>query len=84
LGFPLVPVERTQGDSFVVPSVVHLRQNHFVAIIGQSDDFYWVLDPAAFEHARWVAATDLNSEVSGRFLVSPRQIPLNWRLLKPE
>jgi hypothetical protein len=84
LGFPLVPVERTQGDSFVVPSVVHLRQNHFVAILGQRDDFYWVLDPAAFEHARWVAAADLNSEASGRFLVSPRQIPLNWRLLTPE
>ena len=44
-GLNLVAEKRTKGRDLIVPSIVHWRQNHYAAIIGQTNDQYRVIDP---------------------------------------
>jgi hypothetical protein len=81
--FDLVPVERLEGEEIVVPSVVHWRQNHFAAILSERGGWYKVADPT-FGYPQYLTAAAINSEASGKFLVSARQAPRNWRILTDE
>jgi hypothetical protein len=74
----LVAVKRERGDELVVPSVVHWRQNHYAAIVGQKDGLYQVVDPT-FEHTLYMSAETINAEASGWFLVPAQQRPAGWR-----
>ena len=67
-GLDLVAVRRTVGQDLIVPSVVHWRQNHYAAILGQKDGLYLVNDPT-FGRERWMPAEVINEEASGEFLV---------------
>jgi hypothetical protein len=65
-----------------VPSVVHLRVEHFVVIQQRDGYFYRVMDPVR-EGARWLTAEELAQEATGCMLVSANSDvtggPLNSR-----
>lgn len=55
-----------------VPSIVHLRSQHYSAIVGQKDGRHIVMDPGlGGQFLRTGAA--IRDEASGYFLVSPSQ-----------
>jgi len=77
----LVAAERPDGqDELVVPSVVHEKQNHYVAIVARKGNWYKVIDPA-FQTGKWLRAEAINAEASGHFLVPAKQVPDGWRSL---
>lgn len=76
----MVAVDRPAGRDLVVPSVVHWKQNHYAAIIGNKGDFYEVIDPT-FRMNRWLKADAINSECSGQFIVPAGKLPDGWRTL---
>ena len=76
-GLNLVAVRRPAGHDFIVPSVVHWRQNHYAAIVGQQDDLFLVDDPT-FGQPKWMAAEVINEEASGEFLVPAAQLSDGW------
>ena len=77
----LVAAERPAGqDELVVPSVVHEKQDHYVAVVARKGDWYKVVDPA-FRMGKWLKAEVINAEASGQFLVPVSQMPSGWRSL---
>lgn len=78
-GLLLTPVFREGGEAVVVPSIVHLRQGHYAAILAQRGDGYLVRDPAAMTQ-RELTAEDINAEATGFFLVPGLSLPVGWRL----
>jgi RHS repeat-associated protein len=76
----LAAVQRTAGTELVVPSVVHLKENHYVAIVGRKDEMYRVAD-STFRSERWMTSAAINHEASGAFLVPANQVPSGWRSL---
>ena len=76
----LLAVELPEGTDWVVPSVVHLRQNHYVAIIARDGEVYEVADPS-FGRNQFLSGAALWSEASGVCLVPARLIEGPWRLL---
>ena len=55
---------RAPGNSFVVPSWVHWKQNHCAAIVDEEDGRYLLEDPT-FLQPVWVEAEALEEEASG-------------------
>jgi RHS repeat-associated protein len=76
----LVPVQRTEGDELVVPSVVHWRQNHYAAILSKTNQVYKVVDPT-FGRPKWMTAEAINAEATGYFMVSTNLKPDAWKVL---
>jgi YD repeat-containing protein len=73
---------RTPGAAFVVPSLVHWKQNHYAAIVDQQEGRYLVQDPT-FLTPVWVSADALEEEASGYFLVQAQVLPKGWRSVGP-
>lgn len=74
----LVPVKRLEGEEIVVPSVAHLKLNHYVAIVSRMGDLYEVADPT-FGQNQFFSAEAINGEASGVFLVPVAQAPSGWQ-----
>ena len=72
----LLPVRRPQGDTLVVPSIVHWRVGHYVAITQRKGNLYLLADPALGR--RWIPAEVINEEASGYFMVASTNLPKDW------
>ena len=62
-----------------VPSIIHLSQNHYVALLGRRNGWIRAYDPLwGVRHFR---PEVLNQEASGYFLVPGGRLPAGWRRL---
>ena len=59
---------REKGAEFVCPAVVHLKLDHFAALIRQEGALYLLRDPT-FGNDAWVTRDALEAETSGYFLI---------------
>ena len=78
LGLNFQMAFREKDAAFVVPSVVHLKVNHYAAVVRQEGDRYLLQDPT-FRNDVWVTGKTLEAEASGYFLISPGELPEWWR-----
>jgi RHS repeat-associated protein len=78
LGLHFQMAFREKGAEFVVPSVVHLRVDHFAAIIRKEGDSYLLQDPT-FGNDKWITKEALETEASGYFLVPHGELASGWR-----
>jgi RHS repeat-associated protein len=69
---------RENGAAFVVPSVAHLKLDHYAALIRQEGDRYLLQDPT-FRNDIWVTREALEAETSGYFLIPYGEIAQGWR-----
>jgi RHS repeat-associated protein len=69
---------RTPGAPLIAPAVVHLRVEHFAAVISRDGDRYLVEDPT-FRTDAWMTAAVLTEESTGYFLVPSGELPFGWR-----
>jgi RHS repeat-associated protein len=69
---------RQQGAEFVVPSVVHLKLDHYAAIVRQEGDRYLLQDPT-FGNDTWATRAALEAETSGYFLIPSGELAPGWR-----
>lgn len=67
-----------KGAEFVVPSVVHLKLDHYAAMVRREGDRYLLQDPT-FGNNVWVTRAALEAETSGYFLVPPGTLARGWR-----
>jgi RHS repeat-associated protein len=72
---------REKDAAFVVPSVVHLKVNHYAAVVRQEGDRYLLQDPT-FRNDVWVTGETLAAETSGYFLVPPGELAQGWRVVE--
>ena len=79
-GLDLVPAQWNDNKSIVVPSVIHWKENHYVAVIDQKKGYYLTADPT-FGRERWLTADDIREECSGYFMVPKDHVPQGWRML---
>jgi hypothetical protein len=94
-GFSLVQIEelsrklglyfqmafREKDAAFVVPSVVHLKLDHYAAIVRQAGERYLLQDPT-FGNDAWVTRDALESGTSGYFLIPPGELARGWRAVE--
>ena len=78
LGLNFQMAFREKGAALVVPSVVHLKVNHYAAMIRQEGDRYLLQDPT-FGNDVWVTREALETETSGYFLIPPGDLAYGWR-----
>jgi RHS repeat-associated protein len=69
---------REHGAEFVVPSVVHLRLDHSVAIVRREGNRYLLRDHT-FRQNAWLTQAALDAETSGYCLLPPGHLPHGWR-----
>lgn len=83
--FGLVAVRRSENSGqLIVPSVVHLRQNHYTAIMAQRGELYKVADSSGLG-VMWLTEAEINEEASGYFLIPQNRINLSFvRVPAPE
>ena len=74
---------REKDAAFVVPSVVHLKLDHFAAITRQEGDRYLLQDPT-FGNDVWVTREALEAETSGYFLIPPGELARGWRAVEAQ
>jgi YD repeat-containing protein len=80
LGLYFQMAHRGEGAAFVLPSVVHLKVDHFAAITRQEGDRYLLQDPT-FGNDVWVTTEVLEAETSGYFLIPPGELAPGWRVV---
>lgn len=71
---PMVIVKRQPGEPIPVPSVMHLRSEHFGALVEQANGSYLLMDPT-FGNDTWVTEKAIDDEGSGYFLVPADTVP---------
>jgi RHS repeat-associated protein len=74
---------RGENAAFVVPSVVHLKVDHYAALIRQEGDRYLLQDPT-FGKDVWVTSAALEAETSGYFLIPPGDLARGWRAVEAQ
>ena len=79
-GLDLVPAQWSDDKTLVVPSIVHWKENHYVALLDQKKGYYLAADPT-FGSSRWLSGADIREESSGYFMVPKDRLPKSWRLL---
>jgi RHS repeat-associated protein len=80
----LVAAVREPGADFLIPAVVHWKQNHYAAILGEENGRFLVQDPT-FGKRKWIESEVLEEESSGFFLIpSGHLLPPGWRLATAE
>src|SRR5919205_631792 len=72
---------REKDATLVVPAVLHLKVNHFAAIVRQESDRYLLQDPT-FGNDAWVTKEAIAAEGSGYFLVPPGELGDGWRAVE--
>jgi RHS repeat-associated protein len=76
LGFQMA--FRDPRAPFAVPSVVHLKVDHYAALVRRDGDRYLLQDPT-FGNDVWMTEAALEAESSGYVLVSPGALPAGHR-----
>src|SRR5882672_10581209 len=77
-GLNWVMFARPTDTPYSVPAIVHLRADHFVAIVKQEAGRYLMIDPAAGGE-RWISREALEDEGSG-YILAPKTTATNaWR-----
>jgi ABC-type bacteriocin/lantibiotic exporter with double-glycine peptidase domain len=71
-GMDLEMVHLAPVGEIPVPSIVHLRSQHYSAIVGEQDGRYIVMDPGLGGQFLLTGAA-IRDESTGYFLVSPQQ-----------
>jgi RHS repeat-associated protein len=71
------------GTTPVVPSIIHLKQNHFSMLARQEGD-YFVLDDPLLGGEVWLSRQALLEEMSGYSLVSTTTLPARLKKAKVE
>jgi hypothetical protein len=74
---------RAKDAPFVVPSVAHLRVNHFAATTRQEGERY-LLQDSTFGNDVWVTRETLEAETSGYFLIPLGELAPGWRSVEPQ
>jgi RHS repeat-associated protein len=73
-------VKRSAGSTFVSPSLMHWKLNHFAAITATKNGKYQIQDPT-FDHdgLNWVSTAALEAETDGYFMISADlPLPAGW------
>ena len=83
LGLNFQMAFREKDAAFVVPSVVHLKVDHYAAIVRQEGDRYLLQDPT-FGNDVWVTREALEAETSGYFLIPPGELAHGWRAVEAQ
>jgi ABC-type bacteriocin/lantibiotic exporter with double-glycine peptidase domain len=78
LGLDFQMAYREKGVEFVVPSVVHLKLDHYAALVRQEGDRYLLQDPT-FGNNTWATREALEAETSGYFLIPRGELARGWR-----
>jgi hypothetical protein len=79
----LLGVERPEGSQELpLPSAMHLKQGHYVALLRAEHGLVLAYDPIF--GTRHFRREVLNAESSGRFLVGAGLTPAGWRVLSPD
>lgn len=78
LGLNFQMAFREKGAAFVVPSVVHLKLDHYAALVRQEGERYLLEDPT-FGNDVWVTTEALEAETSGYFLIPSGELAQGWR-----
>ncbi len=66
------------GNDLVVPSIVHLKQGHFAALVKEENGRYVLADPILGGEEVWLSRSALLEEASGYFLVPVGLVPQGW------
>jgi len=82
----LIPVARVDTDEIPVPSVIHLAQLHYAAILQKhpEKEEYLMVDPTSTSKPRWISAAAINEEASGFFLIPQNLLKVGWIALRNE
>ncbi|MCI0410140.1 MAG: cysteine peptidase family C39 domain-containing protein, partial [Acidobacteria bacterium] len=78
VGLNLQMAYRARGAEIIVPSVVHLKANHFAAVVEKRGNRFRLDDPLLGGEV-WMTRQALEEEGSGYFLVSPGPLGSGWR-----
>jgi Peptidase C39 family len=78
LGLSFEMAFREKDPAVVVPSVIHLKLDHFAAITRQQAD-HFLLQDATFGKEVWVTRKVLDAEASGYFLIPIKAVSDGWR-----
>jgi RHS repeat-associated protein len=81
LGLDFQMACREKDTAFIVPSVVHLKVDHFAAITRAQGDHYLLQDPT-FGNDVWITREALNDETSGYLLIPPGELAHGWRAVE--
>jgi hypothetical protein len=74
---------REKSANFIVPSVVHLKLDHYAAMVRQEGDRYLLQDPT-FGNDTWITGAALDAETSGYFLIPSGELPYGWRTVQAQ
>jgi YD repeat-containing protein len=77
---------RNPGSAILTPAVMHLKVNHFCAILSPKDGLYPIEDATAgyYRHNVVMAPDTLDRESTGYFLVAEGALPAGWRKVSPK
>jgi RHS repeat-associated protein len=81
-GMKFQTARREAGASFIVPSVVHYKVEHYAALVERRVEDgreYFLVENPLFERMMWVSRAALEAETSGYFLVPEGRLPDGWR-----
>jgi RHS repeat-associated protein len=77
--------KRAKGTTFVVPSVVHWKVDHFGAITAFKKGKYQIKDPTFGTNAMaWITPQALESQTDGYFLIPGRELPAGWQTVSKQ
>ena len=79
LGMNYQMARRTPGAKILLPAVVHLKVNHFAAIIRESEGRYLTQDPTSGGRDLWITSAALDDEGTGYYLVPTGPLPAGWQ-----
>ncbi|MGH7953402.1 MAG: cysteine peptidase family C39 domain-containing protein, partial [Limisphaerales bacterium] len=78
-GLDLVAVKRTDDTPLPTPCIVHWSQNHYGALLEYRPDLGSYRE--IFDDPKWIAASDVDAEASGYFLIPENQRPASWPIV---
>jgi RHS repeat-associated protein len=74
VGLALRIIQLPQLDALPVPSIAHMGFGHYVVLRRGDGSFYEVLDPATSK-VQWLTAAELETELTGVFVVAQQTLP---------
>ena len=81
-GMKMAPARRAPGSRILTPSVVHLKLDHYAALLEEKNGRYRLKDPT-FGSEYWISREALDHEASGAFLIfrPASGLPPGWHAL---
>jgi hypothetical protein len=77
-GLPVQAAVRSPGANWVLPAVVHWKQDLWRTVVGAHGTGFWVQDPT--RGRTWISADAAEEESTGYCLVPAGALPTAWRL----